>query len=108
MFVFGNTTYYTVTSNGTNCRIFPDGQVIVMPGNTYTINIVPNTVTDVVGLTDNNTNVTSSLIKEKGTDGSGNTIASYSYELTNVRANHELEIVDVQPDSLLYHKVNGA
>ena len=108
MFVFGNATYYTVTSNGTNCRVFPDGQVIVMPGNTYTINIVPNAVTDVIGLTDNNTNVTSSLIKEKGTDGSGNTIASYSYELTNVRANHELEIVGVQPDSLLYHKVSGA
>lgn len=108
MFVFGNATYYTVTSNGTNCRVFPDGQVIVMPGNTYTINIVPNTVTDVIGLTDNGVNVTSSLIKEKGTDGSGNTIASYSYELTNVRANHDLEIVGVQPDSLLYHKVSGS
>lgn len=107
MFIFGNTTYYTITSTGTNCKVFPDGQVIVLPGNTYSINIVPNKITDVIGISDNGNNVTSNLIKEKGTDGEGDTIASYSYELTNVRANHNLQIIDVEPDSLLYQKING-
>lgn len=107
MFVFGDVTYYTVTSNSSGCRIFPDGQIIVMPGNTYTINIVPDAITDIVGMSDNGDNVTSELIKNKGMDDNGHTIASYSYELTNVQANHSLEILAVPADSVLYHKVSG-
>ena len=107
MFVFGQVTYYTITTNTTDCKAFPDGQVIVMPGNTYTVNIVPNNITDIIGISDNNTNMTSSLIKEKGVSSGGDTIASYSYELTNVQANHNLNIVGVPADSLLYLKLNG-
>jgi len=90
MFVFGEVTYYTVSSTGNNCKIFPDGQIIVMPGNDYTINIVPGSITDTVGLTDNGVNVTGTLIKDKGMDKEGNTIASYSYSLSNIQENHEL------------------
>ena len=107
MFVFGEVTYYTITSNGTDCKIFPDGQVIVMPGDSYTINIVPNAVTDVIGITDNGNNMTPNLIKEKGMNKNGITIASYTYELSNVQENHNLEIIGVPADSILYVKING-
>lgn len=107
MFIFGQVTYYTITSSGSNCKIFPDGQVIVMPGNNYTINIAPNAVTDTVGLTDNGVNVTSNLKRDKGLDKDGLTIASYSYELTNIQENHTIEVVSVAATSILYEKVGG-
>ena len=106
MFVFGEVTYYTVSSTGNNCKIFPDGQIIVMPGNDYTINIVPGSITDTVGLTDNGVNVTGTLIKDKEKDKEGNTIASYSYSLSNIQENHELQIVSIPADSILYLKLN--
>ena len=90
MFIFGEVTYYTISSTGTDCKIFPDGQVVVMPGDSYTINIVPNSITDTVGLSDNGVNVTSSLIKDKGMNKEGKTIASYSYSLSNIQENHDL------------------
>lgn len=107
MFIFGQVTYYTIASSGSNCKIFPDGQVIVMPGDSYTINIVPNAVTDTVGISDNSTNMTNNLQKDKGLDKDGLTIASYSYELTNIQENHTLDIVSVAATSILYEKVGG-
>lgn len=107
MFIFGEVTYYTISSTGIDCKIFPDGQVVVMPGDSYTINIVPNSITDTVGLSDNGVNVTSSLIKDKGINKDGNTIASYSYSLSNIQGNHDLQIISVPADSLLYLKLNG-
>ena len=106
MFIFGEVTYYTITSTGTDCKVFPDGQVVVMPGDNYTINIAPNAVTDTVGLSDNGVNVTAELIKDKGLDKQGNTIASYSYSLSNIQEHHELQIVSVPADSILYLKIN--
>ena len=107
MFIFGEVTYYTISSTGIDCKIFPDGQVVVMPGDSYTINIVPNSITDTVGLSDNGINVTSGLIKDKGINKDGNTIASYSYSLSNIQGNHDLQIISVPADSLLYLKLNG-
>lgn len=78
-----------------------------MPGNGYTINIVPNAVTDTVNITDNGTNVTSALIKEKGLNKDGYTIASYTYNLSNIQQNHNLEIISVAASSILYEKVNN-
>lgn len=106
-FVFGEVTYYTISATGTNCRLFPDGQVIIMPGNSYNLNIVPNSITDIIGISDNGNNVTANLIKEKGMNQEGDTIVSYSYELANINANHTLQIVAVTADSILYEKVNG-
>jgi len=54
VFVFGNVNYYFITSNGTNCKLYPDGQFVKLEGETYTLRIVPNTSTATVTLTDNN------------------------------------------------------
>lgn len=107
MFIFGEVTYYFISSTGNNCRVFPDGQVIVLPGDDYNINIVPNDVNDTVGLTDDGVNVTSSLVKTEGTNKDGQPIACYSYSLSNVQKNHTLQIVAVAPSSKLYVKINN-
>jgi hypothetical protein len=52
--VFGNVTYYFVTSTGTNCRLFPEGQQVKLSNDSYIINIVPTNVTDIITLYDNN------------------------------------------------------
>ena len=108
IFVFGDVTFYYVTSGGNSaCRIFPDGQQVVLDGGAYKINIVPNTTTDTVTLTDNGVDRTSLLEKEEGTDKQGNPAVSYSYSLSNIQANHTLIIHTGSTPTILYFKENN-
>lgn len=108
IFVFGDVTFYYVNSGGNSaCRIFPDGQQVVLDGGAYKINIVPNTTTDTVTLTDNGVDRTSSLEKEEGTDKQGNPAVSYSYSLSNIQANHTLIINAGATQTILYFKDNN-
>ena len=93
IFVFGNVSYYFITSSGTNCRIFPDGQQVKLEGDNYKINIIPNTITDIVSITDNNIDRTTLLERTDGYDKDNNPAVSYSYSLSNVTATHTLAIV---------------
>ena len=104
IFVFGNVSYYFVTSTGTNCRLFPDGQQVKLAGNSYTINIVPDNITDTVSLIDNGTPQT--LIQETGTNKEGNLVVSYKYTISSVNATHNL-IISTTPSSKLYIKQSG-
>ena len=108
IFVFGDVTFYYVNSGGNSaCRIFPDGQQVVLDGGAYKINIVPNTTTDTVTLTDNGVDKTSLLEKEEGTDKQGNPAVSYSYSLSNIQANHTLIINAGATQTILYFKDNN-
>ena len=108
IFVFGDVTFYYVNSGGNSaCRIFPDGQQVVLDGGAYKINIVPNTTTDTVTLTDNGVDRTSLLEKEEGTDKQGNPAVSYSYSLSNIQANHTLVIHTGSTPTILYFKENN-
>lgn len=109
IFVFGDVDYYFVTSIGTNCRLFPDGQTVKLPGDSYRLNIVPNSITDVVSITDNGNNVTSNLEREDGVDKEGNPVVSYRYTLQNIQAAHTLVITSQSGQTdFLYVKQNGA
>lgn len=90
IFVFGNVSYYFITSSGTNCRLFPDGQQVKLEGDSYKINIVPDDISYTVSLTDNS--VMQTLERMEGQDKSGNTVVSYSYSISNVQAAHTLVI----------------
>ena len=107
IFVFGDVDYYFITSSGTNCRLFPDGQQVKLAGDSYLINIVPNDISDTVTLTDNN--ITQTLTREDGYDHNDNPIVSYQYTLTNIQANHTLVITSItnSTDIILYVKENG-
>ena len=109
IFVFGDVTYYFITSVAAGeGRIFPDGQQVVLPGDSYRINIVPDNYQATVTMTDNGTNVTSQLDSETGQDKQGNTVTSYKYSLSNIQAAHNLVISIGGVSAKLYIKVNNA
>lgn len=110
IFVFGNVNYYFITSTGTHCKLFPDGQIVKLQGDSYSLTIVPDDPTATVTLLDNNVNQTSSLIYESGQDKYGNTVVNYTYNLTNISATHALTISCVSSGTTqkFYMKDNGS
>lgn len=104
IFVFGNVSYYFITSSGTGCRLFPEGQTVKLAGDNYNINIVPNNIDDDVTLTDNG--VQQILTQETGTDKYGNPAVSYKYTIQSVNAAHTLVITSA-PASNLFIKQSG-
>ena len=123
IFVFGDVDYYFITSSGTGCRLFPDGQVVKLDGDGYRLVIVPNNNDATVTITDNNVDRTSLLEYEEGQDKQGNTVVNYIYNLTNISAAHTLVIncssgvgtkIYIKKNgnwsqySKVYKKVNGA
>ena len=106
VFVFGNVSYYFVTSSGTGCRIFPDGQMVKLAGQSYNIKIVPDHVSDTVVLTDNN--VEQILEREDGFDKDNNPVVSYSYNISAVNAAHTIVVTStIINNDFLYIKQNG-
>lgn len=109
IFIFGDVTYYFITSVAAGeGRIFPDGQQVVLPGDSYRINIVPDNYQATVTMTDNGTNVTSQLDSETGQDKQGNTVTSYKYSLSNIQAAHNLVISIGGASAKIYLKVSGS
>lgn len=109
IFIFGDVTYYFITSSG-NCKLFPDGQSVVLPGDNYKINIIPNNITDTVTITDNGNDVTSMLERADGYDKNNNPAVSYKYSLSNIQAAHTLVISCTaagQQDSLFFKYNNN-
>lgn len=93
VFVFGNVTYWFVNSSGTNCRIFPDGQQVKLDGQSYTIKIVPDNITDSIVLTDNN--VEQTLEREDGYDKDDNPVVSYTYKISSIHATHTIVVTGI-------------
>jgi hypothetical protein len=110
IFIFGDVTYYFVTSNTSgDVKLYPNGQMVVLPGDDYRLTIVPKNSTDTVSVTDNGTDVTGTLErKEVQTEKEGQTITTvnYIYRLTNIQAAHTLN-VSVAGGQILLTKTNG-
>lgn len=108
VFVFGEVTYYFINTVGNDaCRLFPDGQQVKLPGDTYFLNIVPNNPSATVRLGDNGTEVTSQLTQETLTDKNGNPVTTYKYELYNIQATHELIVQVGEVVTTLFFKENN-
>lgn len=108
IFVFGNVDYYFITSSGNSgCKLFPDGQQVKLEGDSYTLNIVPTNISAAVTITDNGSNVTSSLEREEGVDKNNNTVVSYKYKLTNIQAAHTLIVQVGDVVTTLYFRENN-
>lgn len=110
VFIFGNVTYYFVTSslNGIG-KINPSGQMVVLPGDNYRLTIVPENIDDVVSIADNNIDVTNNLVKKQETiekDGSTYVVVNYIYTLQNIQTGHTLNII-VQKTNSLFLKQNS-
>ena len=92
VFIFGDVNYFFITSSGNSCKLYPDGQMVKLEGDSYQLRIVPNDATATVTLKDNNVDRTSLLEYESTTDRYGNTVVNYTYRLTNITAAHTLVI----------------
>lgn len=106
VFIFGNVNYYFINSSGNDCKLYPDGQTVKLEGDSYQLRIVPNDANATVTLKDNNIDRTSALEYESTTDKYGNTVANYVYKLTNITAQHTLEI-SCTAGAKIYLKLNG-
>lgn len=92
IFIFGDVDYYFITSSGNNSKLYPDGQIVVLDGDSYMLRIIPNEITATVTLTDNNIDQTSLLEYEEGIDKYNNTVVNYIYKLSNIQATHNIVI----------------
>ena len=109
VFIFGDVDYYFVTSNGNSAKLYPDGQVVKLEGDSYMLRIVPDNPNATVTLTDNNIDRTSLLEYESGIDKYGNTVVNYIYKLTNINTAHIISVIcatGVQPT--IYLKINNS
>ena len=108
VFIFGDVDYYFITSSGNSCKLYPDGQVVKLAGDSYMIRIVPNDPNATVTLRDNNVDRTSLLEYESTQDKYGNTVVNYIYKLTNIVAAHTLAITcSSGAGPTIYIKING-
>lgn len=107
VFIFGDVEYYFVTSSGSNIKLYPDGQSVLLAGYDYRLLIVPDDANAKVTLTDNNVDKTNLLQYEEATDKSGKKIVNYVYELTNVTAQHTI-VVKCGISQHLFFKVSGS
>ena len=109
IFVFGDVEFYYINSSVTSGgRIFPDGQQVKLPGDSYKINIVPDNINAAVTITDNGTNATAQLEQKTGTDKNNNPVVSYNYNLSNIQATHTLFVTIGDVTTQIYIKENGA
>ena len=108
IFIFGDVNYFFITSSGNSCKLYPDGQMVKLEGDSYQIRIVPNDPNATVTLKDNNVDRTSLLEYESTTDRYGNTVVNYTYNLINITAAHNLVIsCSSGSGANIYLKING-
>lgn len=109
IFIFGDVTYYFVNSSGTGAKLFPSGSMVQLPGDYYTLTIIPDDNSYEVTVTDNNVDVTSQVQKKEEEivkDGTTYTVVNYIYKLSNIQATHNI-IVYANSSKSLYVKVNN-
>lgn len=109
VFIFGDVTYYFVNSSGTNCKLYPSGSMVQLPGDFYKITIVPDDYSYNVTITDNNVDVTNNLqrIEQEITkDGDTYTVVNYSYLISNIQTTHNIVVI-CTGGSVIYTKVNN-
>lgn len=110
IFVFGDVTYWYVNSSGSGCKLYPNGQFVVLDGESYKLTIVPDDTNSTISLLDNNVDVSSRLERVESQvekDGSTITYVNYIYNLSNISATHNL-VISSAGNYTIYLKVNGS
>lgn len=109
IFVFGDVDYYFIDSSGSNCKLYPDGQVVKLDGDSYRLVIVPTDTSATVTLKDNNVDKTSSLEYEEGIDKNNNKIVNYIYKITGISAAHNIVVSCSNGSTVkIYTKINNS
>lgn len=96
IFIFGDVTYYFVNSStNSDCTLYPNGQMVQLPRDSYRLTIAPKNSGDTITMTDNNVDVTSQLERKVITtekDGQTITVVNYIYRLSDIQATHNLVV----------------
>ena len=92
IFIFGNVTYYFVNSsvNG-DAILYPNGSMVTLPGDNYKLTILPKVADGTLSVTDNNTDVTNSIVTKTITKDRVTT-TNYIYSLSNIQATHNIVV----------------
>ena len=109
IFIFGDVTYYFVNSSGSGAKLFPDGSMVQLPGDLYSLTIVPDDYSYEISVLDNNTDVTSQVQRKEEEitkNGATYTIVNYIYRLSNIQATHNI-VVQASASQRLYIKINS-
>lgn len=109
IFIFGDVTYYFVSSSGTNAKLFPSGSLVYLPGDVYILTIVPNDYSYNASIIDNNVDVSSLLERKEQVvtkDGVTTTVVNYIYKINSVNQNHNL-VINCFDSSNVFIKLNG-
>lgn len=109
IFIFGDVTYYLVNSSGTNARLFPSGSMVQLPGDAYRLTVVPDDYAYDISVTDNGTDVTSSVERKEEQitkEGVTTTVINYIYTISNIQATHNI-VVSCFGGESLYIKISG-
>lgn len=110
IFIFGDVTYYFVNSSGTGAKLFPSGSMVQLPGDYYSLTIVPDDYSYEISVLDNNADVTSQVQrKEEEITKEGNTytVVNYIYRLSNIQATHNI-VVQAKPNNPFYVRVGDS
>ena len=111
IFIFGNVTYYFVNSStSTNSKLYPNGQMVQLPGDDYKLVIIPEDNNDTVTVTDNSTDVTTQLERKEVTtekEGVSTTVVNYIYRLTNIQSTHNIVVSSSTGTKNVYINNNG-
>ena len=110
IFVFGDVSYYFVNSSSSGAKLYPNGSMVHLQGDSYRLTIVPDDYTYNVSVTDNNVNVSSQVQrKEEQVTKEGNTytVVNFIYTLNNIQATHNIVVI-CTPNESLHMKINGS
>lgn len=110
IFVFGNVSYFFVNSSGSGAKLYPNGSMVHLQGDTYRLTIVPDDYTYNVSVTDNNVNVSSQVQRKEEQvtkDGNTYTVVNFIYTLNNIQATHNIVVICTASESL-HLKVNNS
>lgn len=111
IFIFGNVTYYFVESQtSSDCTLYPNGQMVQLPGEEYRLTVVPNNSADTVTVRDNNVDVTNQLERKEVTTEKGGvqvTVVNYIYRINNVQTGHTVNVVSTSQGLDSYIKVSS-
>lgn len=109
IFVFGDVDYYFVTASGNSSKLYPDGQSVRLAGQGYELIVVPDYNSATLTVTDNGTDVTSSVTTETTTNPrTGATVINYIYKIAAVNAAHTIVVqLASSTGAKVYLKING-
>lgn len=105
IFIFGDVVYYTILSSGTRSKLYPTGAMVQLPGDNYTLTIIPDKPNYKVSIEDNGRDRTKELERNETTIND-ELIVNYIYKLNKVSQDHILTI-EVIPAEMLYMKILG-